>query len=142
MAAPQWDLRPSLSGVKRLLAFDGVQLRANDLAGNDQFNAAVLLAALARLVRSHGDVKSPAYRCDRALRDSLSNEEFANRCGSLLRKGLIEFSRTDVVGVTLGFQPKVGVVQDNASQPGQLLASQRAQRVLAGIKLDIRHVHY
>ena len=66
----------------------------------------------------------------------------ADTFGALLRKFLIIEFGADAVGVAFNGKPQRRIRKHNPRYFGQLLACQRAKRVFAGVKENVRHVDH
>jgi hypothetical protein len=100
-------------------------LGSNQIAGDYQFHAAILLTTRGRIIRRHRPGFSEAVGSNGPTGHSLSNQVIAYGATTLLGKRLIVVIRTDTVGMAFYREAQPGMPRDNAGYFGQLLSSFR-----------------
>jgi len=113
---------------------------ADGVAVDDEFDAAIALAAFGGVVGSDGLRFAEAARGDGRTGDALLGEKIADGIGAALGELLIEIIATDAVGVAFDLEREAGMREDDAGNFGELFARAGLERVAAGVKEDIGHV--
>src|SRR5688500_208571 len=110
---------------------EGLLTRADDVAGDDQLDAAVLLPSGGGAVRRNGRAFSETLPPDGARGDPLLHEIRAHRFTATLRQPLIGVVGAHVVGVTLDLHAQSLLRCQDAGDARELFARARLQRVAA-----------
>src|SRR6266699_2417487 len=113
---------------------------ADGVAVDDEFDAAVALAAFGGVVGSDRLRFAEAVGGDGRRRHALFGEKIADGAGAALGELLIEFVAADAIGVALDLEQEAGMREDNAGNFGEFFAGAGLERVAAGVEKHVRHV--
>ena len=113
---------------------------ADGVTVDDEFDAAVSLAAFGVVVGSDGLRFTEAAGGDGRGRDALLGEKIADGIGAAFGELLIEFVATDAVGVALDLEREAGMRENDAGNFGELFACAGLEGVAAGVEKHIRHI--
>src|SRR3954453_8615523 len=102
-------------------------LRADNIAGNHQFHAPILLAALRGVVGSHRLSFAETLGRHRGGGHTLLGQIVADRLAAMLGKLLVVVVATDAIGVTFDVELEAGMTGDDAGHFGQLFARRGSQ---------------
>ena len=128
----------NLKALKRISLV--ADLSSDNLPGDDDFDAAVLLTTLRCTVVGDWAANAKALRRYRTSLQPLLDEVVAHGVSALLGKGLVDFGFTAGVAVTLDSQAKRGIIEHDAGELGQVLTRFRAEIELAGIEKYVTHI--
>ena len=112
----------------------GIDGGANDIAGDDEFNSAILLATCCVIVRGYWLGIAIALSCNRIGIDAGFDEVITHRAGAVFRQRLIHVVAANVIGVAANLDVDSRVGKQDAGNLGELLAGSRLQGVSACIE--------
>src|SRR5438105_14431404 len=107
---------------------------ADDVAGDNQFHATILLTPGRSVVRHHRLGLSESFRRHRTGGNALLSQIVAHRDPALLGKLLVVVVATYIIGVSLYFQLQTGVPRNDARDFCQLLPCSRTPRIRSRIE--------
>ena len=118
----------------------GSDFGADDFAGDDNLDAAILLAAGGGAVISDWIVQAESLGGDAARIQALVNQILADSTGALLGKLLVELFAADVIGVTFDGEIQTRMREDNSRKFGEAFAGFGLQIVFAEGKKNIAEI--
>src|SRR5713226_7436628 len=113
---------------------------ADGVAVDDEFDAAVALAAFGRVVGGDRLRLAEAVSGNGRRRYALFGEKVANGIGATFGELLIEVVAADAVGVALDLERETGMRENDAGNFGELFAGAGLERVAAGVEEHVGHV--
>src|SRR6266478_2962793 len=113
---------------------------ADGVAVDDEFDAAIALAAFWRVIGGDRLRLAETVSSDGRRRYALLGEKVANGIGATLGELLIEIVAADAVGVAFDLESEAGMREDDAGNFGEFFAGTGLEGVAAGIEEHVRHV--
>src|SRR5579859_6135111 len=113
---------------------------ADGVAVDDEFDAAIALAALGGVVGGNGLRFAEAAGGHGAGGDALFGEEVADGIGAAFGELLIEVVGADAVGVTFDLECEAAVGEENSGNFGQLFARAGFERGTPRVEEHVRHI--
>src|SRR6266853_37770 len=113
---------------------------ADGVAVDDEFDAAIALAAFGRVVGGDGLRLAEAVSGDGRRGYTLLREKVENGIGAAFRELLIEIVAADAVGVAFDLERETGMSEDDAGNFGEFFAGTGLEGVAAGVEEHVGHV--
>src|SRR5205085_1467454 len=119
----------------------GVRSAADGVAVDDEFDAPIALAAVGGAIRSDRLGFAKAAGGNGGSGYAVLREEVADGIGAALRELLVEVVAADAVRMTFNLHGQAGVRKHNAGDFREFFAGAGLERVAAGVKKNVGHVH-